>query len=152
MKKVKDEMARRVAFVNAGDKLAEAFNSMTVLEIHHVPVVREGRLVGVLSDRDILIHAREHRGQLNVPDLPVSKVMTTKVVSVRPDTSISVAADLMLEHRVHCLPVTSDDGTLEGIITSTDLIRLLRDRMWRAEEPIGLRFEMPRLLRECATG
>lgn len=55
MKTARDEMTRQVAIVLEDDDLAEAYIAMRSLEIHHVPVVRNGKLVGVLSDRDILI-------------------------------------------------------------------------------------------------
>ena len=66
MQTVKMEMTRKVVFVTEDDKLSEAFDSMRVLQIQHIPVVRDGRLVGILSDRDILLHASKNHGRIQV--------------------------------------------------------------------------------------
>ena len=85
MKTARDEMTRQVAIVLEEDDLAQAYIAMRALEIHHVPVVRKGKLVGVLSDRDILICAREKHGNIVVPNKKVGEVMSTQPVSCHPD-------------------------------------------------------------------
>jgi CBS domain-containing protein len=148
MKIVNDEMTRRVAVVTENDDISEAFTYMTLLEMHHVPVLRDGKLVGVLSDRDILLIAEGKGGNAKVPKMPVREVMTENVITCAPSSSIGRVAELMLEHKVHCLPVIHEDRRLVGIITSTDLIRVLRDREWRLEDPIPFRFQHPTPLHE----
>lgn len=137
------EMTRRVAVVLEGDPIADAYRYMTTLQIHHVPVTRDGKLVGILSDRDILLHARHKGDKLVVPDVEARAVMSAVVISCGPSATIGTVADLMLKHHIHCVPVVSDEGDLEGIITSTDLIRLLRDSSWTMEDRIPFRFERP---------
>ena len=127
MDSARNEMTRRVAFVAEDDDLNQAYCSMVVMDIHHLPVLREGKVVGILSDRDILLHARKKNGRVEVTNKKVRDVMSLKVVSCLPGTSIATVADLMLEHRIHGLPVVNPDGSLVGMITSTDLIGLLRN-------------------------
>lgn len=72
--------------------------------------------------------------------------MSTQPVSCHPSTSIGSVADMMLHHKIHCLPVVSDDGTLVGILTSSDLIRLLRSKSWMSEDRIPFEWEKPQSL------
>ncbi len=146
METVKAEMTRRVVFVTEDDDLVQAYDSMRALEIQHVPVVREGKVVGILSDRDVLLHAHKRHGRIEVRTTKVREAMVTNVAVCSPSTSIGSAVDLMIERRIHCLPVIDKDQRLVGIITTTDLLRLLRDREWRVELPLPFQFEKPSLL------
>ncbi len=81
-----------------------------------LPVLDEGTLVGIITDRDI----REHAGRLE--DTKVALAMTKEVMTVKPDTSIWDAARLMIDHKVGGLPVV-EDGQLVGIVTTIDLLK-----------------------------
>ena len=146
MNTVKDEMSRRVVYVAEDDDLTQAFASMQALEIQHVPVVREGRVVGILSDRDVLLHAHKRRGEIEVPHTKVRDAMITDVSVCSPTTSIGSAVDLMLDRKIHCLPVINKEGSLVGIITTTDLLKLLRNKKWSIEEPLPFLFQRPSTL------
>jgi len=143
METVNAEMSRKVVFVSEDDDLSRAYDSMRALEIQHVPVVRDEKVVGILSDRDVLRHAHQTRGKVDFQHIKVRDAMTTNVAVCAPSTSIGSAVDLMLERQIHCLPVIGSDQKLVGIITSSDLLRLLRDRQWRLELPLPFKFEMP---------
>jgi CBS domain-containing protein len=146
MHSVKDEMSRRVAYVTQHDNLALAYSYMQALEIQHVPVVEDERVIGMLSDRDILVHASVKNRCIAVPNVPVLEVMSREVVSCIPSSSIGFAVDLMLHHQVHALPVVDSKDHLVGIVTSSDLLRLLRDRRVQVEEPLPFRFAPVRRL------
>ena len=89
----------------------------------HIPVIQGGKLIGILSDRDI---AAFLAGRPHAADLEVALAMTADPVSVAPETPAETAAELLIRHRVHSLPVVDGDmGKLLGIVTPTDLMRLL---------------------------
>jgi len=125
---VNDEMTHRVAFVLESDDIDTAYLSMRSVNARHLPVIRDNKVVGVLSDRDILLHAKVGKsGRITVPKKLVSDVMTKEVIVCHVNDSIESIAEVMLEKHIDCLPVVNDDGELAGIITSTDLLRLLRN-------------------------
>ena len=146
MNKVKGEMTLRVAFVLESDKIDKAFETMKVLNMHHVPVVRDRKVIGMLSDRDILLHAHLKNGATVVPDKLVSEVMGKRLVMCNPETSIATVAEMMLSQHIHALPVVDKDGKLVGIITSSDLIRILRDGEWLNNSTRPFLFESPKSL------
>ena len=97
------------------------------LSIRHLPVVEDGRLVGIVSDRDLrrAAAADGEGGALT----PLTEVMQTDVVSILPETSAQMAARLMAQAKLSCLPVERD-GVVLGILTLTDILdhasRILR--------------------------
>jgi acetoin utilization protein AcuB len=88
----------------------------------HLPVVQGGRLVGILSDRDVSSFLN---GRPQGADLEVALAMTRNPVSVSPTTAVEDAADLLIRHSIHSLPVVEDGGQLVGIVTASDLLRVL---------------------------
>lgn len=140
---VKQQMTRQVAFVTPEDTISDAYSAMRSLEMHHLPVLENSKLVGMLSDRDILIRARRENDEMIVPGTFVKEVMSAPVLSCAPDVSVGHAADLMLKNQVHSVPVVDARGKLVGIVTSSDLLRLLRDREWALTEPLPFSFPQP---------
>ncbi len=105
---------------------------MRVEGIRHLPVVEDGRLIGLVTHRDI---ARAQASFLSRPtgtniahelDIPVGNVMQTRIRTVTPDTPVVEAARLLSEHKFGCLPVV-EEGRLVGIVTDLDFIDLLVD-------------------------
>lgn len=101
----------------------------------HLPVVRGERLVGIVSDRDLRgVTAPSattlSRYELNylVSRTTVDRVMNAPVISIAPDDRIEDAALRMVDHKISALPVV-DDGRLVGILTITDLLHALVDRL-----------------------
>jgi CBS domain-containing protein len=116
--------------VSEHDSLREALQTMRNDRLHHLPVVRDGRVVGVLSERDFLV--RLH------PDSPraltgcVREAMTPAVHAVRPGASLEEAAATLLANEIGCVPVI-EGGTLVGILTTRDVLRhVARRRRARA--------------------
>jgi CBS domain-containing protein len=120
---VGDFMTRDLVTVKETDDLALAESILKLGGIRHLPVVREGRLAGLVTQRDLLRSAavRAHRATL------AGDIMVRDVVTVRPDTSLVQAARLMLANKFGCLPITEEDGTLAGIITESDFVRFAAD-------------------------
>ena len=109
-------MTRDVVVVSPLVSVGGAASLMARRKIRHLPVVQDGRVVGILSDRDLLKHT---------PDATCGEAMTTDPLTCLPDTSVSHVARLMLDHRIDCVPIVNSSGTLTGMVTSTDLLWLL---------------------------
>lgn len=121
---VADIMTRNLVTLSAGDTFGEAVQLMSESPFRHFPVLHpDGRLAGVFSDRDVLrVLGRTRNWQEKV----VSSVMTQNVVTVKPQTPLSLATSEMLFHQVNCLPVVDADGKVCGMLTSTDLLKAFR--------------------------
>jgi CBS domain-containing protein len=128
---VRDLMTEGVFAVNANDDLATVSDLMDERNIRHAPVVEEGRLVGLISHRDLLRYAL--KGQVGAsPEveraaqlrLRAEEIMTRDVATATPDQDIREAARVMLEGKYGCLPVV-EDTRLVGILTESDFVRFL---------------------------
>jgi CBS domain-containing protein len=132
--RVADVMTREVRTLGPNDQLALADELMKQGRFRHVVVVDEGRVVGVLSQRDIfhgalawsLGHGRKAHEQL-LAATSVKNVMASHVVTVDPDAPLAEAAALLREHKIGCLPVAAGDA-LVGILTEGDFLALLARR------------------------
>jgi CBS domain-containing protein len=122
---VSDFMTKDLVTVRESDDLALAESLLKLGGIRHLPVVRERKLVGLLTHRDVLRSG--HWGKPAARELPVADVMTRTPMSVRPATGLAQAARLMLERKWGCLPVCEEDGTLVGIVTEADFVRFAAD-------------------------
>lgn len=107
----------------------EARQLMLKERIRHLLVVEHGRLVGVVTDRDIRLSLPSQATSLSVWELnyllarlTVGEIMSTAVISIGPDRPATDAAQLMLDHKIGGLPVVQD-GLVLGIVTETDIVR-----------------------------
>lgn len=116
---VRQIMIRHVVTVSPGTTLPEARRLLDEHRIRHLPVLLDGRLAGIVSDRD-LRSAAGAKGETTA----VHEIMTPKPCTVGPDTRVEEAARLMLDRRVGGLPVI-DASEVIGIVTSDDLLRAL---------------------------
>ena len=126
---VSEIMQREVATLREADQLTVADDIMRLGRVRHMPVLAGEKLVGVVSNRDLLaasltsaleFGARERRAFLR--SVEVREVMTKDVVSIGPDMPIAKAARILLERRIGCLPVVKEEQ-LVGLVTETDLLR-----------------------------
>lgn len=120
---VGDFMTRELVTLQESDDLALAEQMLRLGSIRHLPVVRSGKLVGLLTHRDLLRVAVHHLPAKTT----AAEVMTRDLTSVRPTTSLVQAARTMLSHKFGCLPVCEEDGKLMGIITESDFVRFAAD-------------------------
>jgi CBS domain-containing protein len=127
---VSEVMTKDVVSVSEDQTLADLLASMRGMRFRHTPVADDGRLVGLLSERDLLrmssssllphrdgdeiLHRRFH----------VRDVMTKDVATVSPTTTLMHAGALMLEKRIGCLPVVDEKNVLVGIITTSDFLKV----------------------------
>lgn len=113
-------MTRDPVHVEPDETLARARERLQEGRFHHLPVVdAEGQLVGIVTQHDLF--AAWISSAHSVETTPVSICMTPKPITVRPDTQVVDAIQLMLKHKIGCLPVLAD-GKLVGIITDRDIL------------------------------
>jgi len=123
-------MTRNVIVVPPELTLAHAWQIMTRHDIRHLPVVRAGALIGMLSDRDVLARGTlSSDGRVAVPPhLIVGEAMTaTPLDTCEATTNVAELARTMVERKIDAIPVVTG-LRLVGLVTSTDLLTLLVDR------------------------
>ncbi|MCG9791369.1 CBS domain-containing protein [Flavobacterium algicola] len=125
-------MTENIVKLNLTDDLTKAEVLFKSNGIKHIPVVNNHKIVGILSLNDMLrVCCTELDEEADV-DLSsvvynmftIQQVMTKNVVTIKPYTTIKEAAEILVKHDFHALPICEDDNLL-GIVTSTDLIKYL---------------------------
>jgi acetoin utilization protein AcuB len=132
---VENRMKRDPITISPETGILEASRLLRQHKIRHLPVVRGGRLVGILTDRDLKRVSPSPATSLSVYEvnylldkLEAKEVMIKQVVTVTPRTTIEDAARLLLTHKIGSLPVV-DGEVLVGIITETDVLEALVEAM-----------------------
>jgi acetoin utilization protein AcuB len=129
--KIQDVMRSSVLTATPENLVTAVVQQMRERRVRHVPVVTEGKkLVGILTDRDVRQAAasdEQHMAQYDLAYLlqkmAVKSIMTARVQTVSGAATLAEAGQLMLHHKVGCLPVVRDADILEGIVTVTDMLR-----------------------------
>jgi CBS domain-containing protein len=131
-------MTTEVAVLHEEDNLEIAERGIAGWRFRHLPVVEGNKLVGLVTERDLLrasISSLDERHALKDFNLKryffVREIMRTDVLTARPDTSLLDAGRAMLERKIGCLPVVEADGTLVGIVTESDFLALALDLLQR---------------------
>jgi CBS domain-containing membrane protein len=126
---VKDIMTKEVSTLGRNDTLDLADDIMTLERVRHLPVVDEGRVVGMVSQRDLFRSALatalgygEKAQKRLLRTLRVKEVMSEPSITTSPEASAKEVTRPMLQHRIGCLPVV-EGRTLVGIVTETDILR-----------------------------
>ena len=128
--KIADIMTRSVVSVHMDDSLQRIHSIFAESKFHHVIVLDDGRIAGVISDRDLLKNVSPFIGRRLMEREQDTKtlgrrahqIMTRRPVVARPDLSIPEAVDLLLKHHVSCLPVAGVDRRVQGILTWRDIL------------------------------
>ncbi|NBE50268.1 CBS domain-containing protein [Streptomyces boluensis] len=135
---VADVMTKKVVAVRAGAEFKEIVATMERWAVSAVPVVGgEGRVVGVVSEADLLLKEEFHDHRLGLVEQmrhleattkagsrTAGDLMTSPAVAVRPEASLPQAARLMAAHHVKRLPVVDERGTVQGIVSRVDLLKV----------------------------
>lgn len=118
--KVREAMTRLVDSIRADQTIAEAAILMAERDIGALPVLAQGKLAGIVTDRDLVIRGVAEQ----LPsDTPLSDVMTAKVHCCYPDDDIDDALRIMADEQVRRVPVCDGSGMLVGMITLADAAR-----------------------------
>lgn len=136
--KLSQIMSKGVITVEPCFSLDDAIRVFERCNFRHLPVEEDGRLVGMLSDRDLsLATGWSLSSQRDLVDdstpSRVLEIMHSPVISLGPDGSPEEAARLMLEQRIGAVAVIAADGHIAGIVTTTDLLRAFRDEEMETE-------------------
>jgi len=131
--KIRDWMTSVVVSVAPDTSVKEAFLVMKTNGFRHLPVVKSGKLVGFVTDRDLRRPQlsdvfREWNELYRISnDIHVEDVMITDVVAVTPETDLVQAASILVEKKIGAVPVVDEEGskTLVGIITIYDFLKAL---------------------------
>ena len=126
-------MTKNPTFVGELTTVNEALNLLYEQDIRHLPVVRGGELVGIVSDRDLRRFrdvAPEDEPEAAAQNPTVSALMNTDPAQVDPEAEAGEIVELMLLHRVGAVPVVdSETNELVGIVSYVDLLRLLQTHL-----------------------
>jgi CBS domain-containing protein len=128
--RVREIMRPQVVCISAGERLSTVEEIMTLGGVRHMPVVKSGELVGVVSERDLLraslsnlssYGSEQRRAFLHAVE--ITRVMSQPAIVIQEDESVAKAALVMAERKIGCLPVVDADGALVGLVTETDVLR-----------------------------
>ncbi|MEW6546079.1 MAG: CBS and ACT domain-containing protein [Bacillota bacterium] len=146
---VRDRMSKDLVTVSPSTPVPEALRMMEQRRIRRLPVVQDGRLVGIVTLLDLFRVSPSPATSLSIWELnyliarlPVEEAMTRKVITVSPDATLEEAALLMRHHRVGGLPVV-EDGRPVGIITETDIFDAFLDLMGLRQPGLRVTLVLP---------
>ncbi len=125
-------MSKHMVTVDMDETLSRVREIFAQHRFHHLLVVSGQRLMGVISDRDLLKSISPFVDTLSETSRDVAtlqkrahQIMTRKPISVSKEATIQKAAETLLANNISCLPVTHEDGTIVGIMTWKDVMRAL---------------------------
>ncbi|MBM4298696.1 MAG: CBS domain-containing protein [Deltaproteobacteria bacterium] len=136
MKNGKEGVAREIMMgspvtLKPEDTLDLANDVISLGRIRHIPVVDDGRLVGIITERDLIGAAaaqifglKQKNKSALLKSVQIKEVMKKRVISATPDTPIKEIAHLMAEKKIGCMPIMSA-GVLVGLVTTTDILRYI---------------------------
>jgi len=129
---VSNWMSKNVITVDVDDSMHDAMKRMKEKNIRMLPVLKKGKLVGVVTDRDIKRASASDATTLDVHELlylvskiKVQNIMTKNPITVPQNFTVEETAEVLLKHKISGVPVVDQNGQLVGIITQTDLFRVL---------------------------
>ena len=146
---VGERMSRPVISVSPDAPINEVLVMFRKEHIRRAPVIKNGKLVGIISERDLLNASPSSATSLSVWELnyliskvTVKDVMSKKVISIDTDTPIEEAARIMADRKIGGLPVTSA-GKVVGIITETDLFKIFLELMGARQKALRVTATIP---------
>jgi len=121
---VSEVMTKDVISIHVEDSFNIVSKTFESHSFHHIPILNHGKLAGILSKEDILrlLSIRTEYSDEEFKLIKVKDFMSSKVISVRPDDSVGLVADIFMTNDIHAVPVVDGDE-LVGIVTTHDLIR-----------------------------
>jgi acetoin utilization protein AcuB len=147
---VMDWMSKDLITIDEDTSIMKASKVMKQNEIQHLPVLRQGRLVGIVSDRDLKEATPSKATMLDIHEMYylldkilVKSLMSKDLVTINPGATVEKAAAIMLKRRISALPVLDDNGFLTGIITKGDIFRAFVSVSGIYQGPLAMGVELP---------
>ena len=129
---VKNWMSKNVVSIDTNDSMEDAMKLLKEHGIRMLPVMKKGKLVGIVTDRDLKKASASDATTLEIHELlylltkiKVKDIMTKDPITVSPDYTVEETAQVLLESKISGAPVVDDGGQIVGTITQTDLFRVL---------------------------
>jgi CBS domain-containing protein len=131
---VEEVMSMQPIVIRLTDTIRRAMSASMEGDVRHLPVVDDGQLVGIVSDRDLRDAFRtlcySASGDDDPLDQPIARIMSSDVICVDAEAELGDVIDLMIEHKVGAIPVVKvGSQELIGIVSYVDLLRAARDGM-----------------------
>ena len=147
---VRDWMSQTVITVNAEGSMQDAVHLLKTHGIKMLPVLDHGKLVGIITDRDIKRTSASDASSLEIHELiyllskiKIKEVMTPNPVTVASDATIEETAQVLLANKISGVPVMAPDGTIAGIISQSDLFRIIASLTGMAKTGIQIALQAP---------
>ena len=144
---VRDWMSKTVIAVNAEDSIQDAVQLLKANGIKMLPVLDQGKLAGIITDRDIKRASASDASSLEIHELiyllsklKIKEVMTPDPITVAIDATIEETAQVLLANKISGVPVMEPDGTIAGIISQTDLFSIIAS--WTGVEKTGIQMAL----------
>ena len=154
-------MSKPVITIDADDSMQNATALLKEGHIRILPVMENGKLVGIITDRDLKRASASDATTLEIHELlyllskiKVKEIMTKDPITARPDYTLEETSRILLEKKISGVPVVNDEGQVIGIITRDDLLRVLIDLTGVDKRGIEFAFQvkdrrkLPQLLKE----
>ncbi len=132
---IKHIMSSDTLAVQQGQYLSDVYQIMSQQGIHHVPVLDQDKLVGLVSFTDMMqlnfnFKGLDQEGLAQVIDqqFKITDIMSSHLTTLKHNQSVRDAVELLADGGFHSLPVVDDESRLVGMVTSTDLIRYLQEQ------------------------
>ena len=138
---VNEIMTSKVITIGMDDTLGQIQKVFETYKFHHVLIVEDEELIGIISDRDILKEISPYINTLSEDSrarktltIKAHQIMTRKPITVEPDILVENAASIMLKKNISCLPVVSPSGNIEGILSWKDILVFFIEKSNELEE------------------
>jgi acetoin utilization protein AcuB len=129
---VKNWMSKEVITIDVNDSMMNATKKLREHDIRMLPVMKKGKLVGVITDRDLKKASASDATTLEVHELlyliseiKVKNIMSDKLITVPADYTVEETAEVLLQNKISGVPVLDDQERLVGVITQNDLFEVL---------------------------
>ena len=147
---VQDWMSKNLFTVDEETSIMKASKIMKQNAIQHLPVLRKGRLVGIISDRALKEATPSKATTLDIHEMyylldkvPVKDIMAKQLFTIIPEATVEKAAAIMLKQHISALPVVDSQGGLAGIITKGDIFRAFVSISGIYQGTLAMGFELP---------
>ncbi|MBU4345185.1 MAG: CBS and ACT domain-containing protein [Desulfobacteraceae bacterium] len=146
---VKNWMSKTVVTIEADDSIQAGMKLLKQHKIRMLPVTKKGKLVGVITDRDIKRASASDATTLSVHELnyilskvKVKEIMSDRLITVPFDYTVEETAEVLLHNKISGVPVVDHDGKIVGTITQTDLFRVIITLTGVGEKGVQFAFQL----------